>query len=145
MCGINGSLAIGPGGPAVDPAVVEAMRDTMVHRGPDGAGLWVDAQRRVGFGHRRLSIVDLSTAAAQPMATPDGRYVMTFNGEIYNHTEIRAELERAGIRDWRTDHSDTEVLLFAFRQWGIRLSGTAARDVRLRYLGCEDRRIDDRA
>jgi len=119
VCGIVGCLALDPGGPAVDPAIVEAMRDSMEHRGPDGAGLWVDTQRRIGFGHRRLSIVDLSDVAAQPMVSPDGRYVLTFNGEIYNHAEIRAELERAGVRDWRTDHSDTEVLLFAYRQWGI--------------------------
>lgn len=119
MCGINGSLALDPGGSRIDPATVEAMRDTMIHRGPDGAGLWIDEARSVGLGHRRLSILDLSDLASQPMVSPDGRYVLTFNGEIYNHAEIRAELEGLGIRDWRTDHSDTEVLLYAYRQWGI--------------------------
>ena len=74
---------------------------------------------RSGSAHRRLSIIDLSNAATQPMATPDGRFVITFNGEIYNHAEIRSELQALGRRDWRTDHSDTEVLLFAFREWGI--------------------------
>ncbi len=91
----------------------------MSHRGPDGAGIWIDEQRRVGLGHRRLSIIDLSNAAAQPMCNEDGTLWVSFNGEIYNHAEIRAELEQIGGHRWKTDHSDTEVILHAFEQWGI--------------------------
>jgi asparagine synthase (glutamine-hydrolysing) len=95
------------------------MRDTMVHRGPDGAGVWVSKNARVGLGHRRLSIIDLSDAAAQPMCNEDGTLWISFNGEIYNHAEIRTELEGSGEHEWKTDHSDTEVILHAFEQWGI--------------------------
>jgi asparagine synthase (glutamine-hydrolysing) len=95
------------------------MRDTMVHRGPDGAGLWISPDGRVGLGHRRLSIIDLSDAAAQPMSNEDGTLWVSFNGEIYNHIEIRRELESLGTYRWKTDHSDTEVILHAFEQWGI--------------------------
>jgi asparagine synthase (glutamine-hydrolysing) len=95
------------------------MRDTMVHRGPDGSGTWVRTDGRIGLGHRRLSIIDLSLAAAQPMMNEDGNLRVVFNGEIYNHAEIRAELESLGGHQWRTDHSDTEVILHAFEQWGI--------------------------
>jgi asparagine synthase (glutamine-hydrolysing) len=95
------------------------MRDTLTHRGPDGAGTWVSADRRVGLGHRRLSIIDLSEAAAQPMCNEDETLWVSFNGEIYNHAEIRSELEHMGGHRWKTDHSDTEVILHAFEQWGI--------------------------
>lgn len=118
MCGIVGTV-IFRGDCKVDPDLLQRMRDTMQHRGPDGGAQWIDPRGRVGLGHRRLSIIDLSNAATQPMDTPDGRFVITFNGEIYNHAEIRSELQALGRRDWRTDHSDTEVLLFAFREWGI--------------------------
>ena len=91
----------------------------MVHRGPDGAGLWIADDGRVGLGHRRLSIVDLSEAAAQPMSMADGTLWITFNGEIYNHKEIRDELIQLGRTRWKTDHSDTEVILQAFAEWGI--------------------------
>ena len=95
------------------------MRDTMVHRGPDGAGAWIADDGRIGLGHRRLSIIDLSPAAAQPMTNEDGSLWVSFNGEIYNHAEIRRELEEIGGHRWKTDHSDTEVILHAFEQWGI--------------------------
>jgi asparagine synthase (glutamine-hydrolysing) len=98
---------------------VARMRDVMAHRGPDGAGAWVRPDGRVGLGHRRLAIIDLSAAADQPMANEDGTLRVVFNGEIYNHAAIRAELERLGGHRWRTDHSDTEVILHAFEQWGI--------------------------
>jgi len=91
----------------------------MVHRGPDGAGLWISRDRRVGLGHRRLAIIDLSPAADQPMCNEDGSVWVVFNGEIYNHPEIRAELENLGGHSWKTDHSDTEVILHAYEQWGI--------------------------
>jgi asparagine synthase (glutamine-hydrolysing) len=95
------------------------MRDTMSHRGPDGAGNWISPDARVGLAHRRLSIIDLSTIANQPMCNEDGTLWIVFNGEIYNHAEIRAELVRIGSHRWKTDHSDTEVILHAFEQWGI--------------------------
>lgn len=117
MCGIVGALHTGASAP-VDGDRLARMRDTMVHRGPDGAGLWRSRDGRVGLAHRRLAIVDLSEAAAQPMATGDGSVVVTFNGEIYNHLELRRELESLGHR-FRTDHSDTEVILHAYRAWGL--------------------------
>jgi asparagine synthase (glutamine-hydrolysing) len=95
------------------------MTKTMVHRGPDGAGVWVSGDRRIGLGHRRLSIIDLSDSASQPMSNEDGSLQVVFNGEIYNHAEIRNELEQLGRHAWQTDHSDTEVILHAFEQWGI--------------------------
>lgn len=118
MCGIVGTLAFGPDA-IVDPALLDRMRDTMAHRGPDGAGSWIGPDRRIGLGHRRLSIIDLSDAAAQPMRHPGADLVVVLNGEIYNHAEIRAELEASGDLVWTTDHSDTEVILHAFERWGI--------------------------
>jgi asparagine synthase (glutamine-hydrolysing) len=95
------------------------MRDAMAHRGPDDAGLWIEEGGRVGLAHRRLSIIEPTASAHQPMASPDGRFRLVFNGEIYNHAELRRELTTAGRSDWRTDHSDTEVLLQTFAHWGI--------------------------
>src|SRR5262245_8779097 len=119
MCGINGALVFSTGTFEVTPGYITRMRDAQSHRGPDGAETWIDADRRVGFGHRRLSIIDLSASAAQPMPNEDGSLWITYNRENYNHRELRAELERAGRYRWRTDHSDTEVILHAFEQWGI--------------------------
>ena len=119
MCGINGVLAFSGGSFEVTPAYVRCMRDAMRHRGPDGADTWIDRDRRVGLGHRRLSIIDLSAAASQPMSNEDGSLWLTYNGEIYNHRELRAELEETGRHLWRTDHCDTEVILHAFEEWGI--------------------------
>jgi asparagine synthase (glutamine-hydrolysing) len=95
------------------------MRDVMAHRGPDGVGAWISEDRRIGLGHRRLAIIDLSQAADQPMSNEDGSVRVVFNGEIYNHGEIREELKRTGTFRWKTDHSDTEVIVHAFEQWGI--------------------------
>src|SRR5712671_318997 len=119
MCGINGVLAFANGTFSVSERYVSQMRDTMAHRGPDGASSWVDAECRVGLGHRRLSIIDLSDCAAQPMSNEDGTLWITYNGEIYNHRELRAELSRSGRHRWKTNHSDTEVILHAFEEWGI--------------------------
>lgn len=119
MCGIVGALSFRHSSWSVTPAYLLRMRDTMVHRGPDGAGLWIADDGRVGLGHRRLSIVDLSEAAAQPMSMADGTLWITFNGEIYNHKEIRDELIQLGRTRWKTDHSDTEVILQAFAEWGV--------------------------
>jgi asparagine synthase (glutamine-hydrolysing) len=94
------------------------MRDTMLHRGPDGGSLWLSQDGAVGLAHRRLSIIDLSQAATQPMCNEDETVWITFNGEIYNHLGLRKELQAAG-HVFRTDHSDTEVLVHGFEQWGL--------------------------
>ncbi len=112
MCGIVGVLNFS--GEPVAPALVRDMMAAVAHRGPDGEGVFFD--RGVGLGHRRLSIIDLSDAASQPMATADDRYVITYNGELYNFQELRGELEARG-RVFRS-RSDTEVLLNAWAEWG---------------------------
>ena len=114
MCGIAGIVNI-HGGP-VSPGVLRAMTDIVRHRGPDGEGQWI--RNGVGFGHRRLAIVDLSPSGAQPMQSADGALVITFNGEIYNWRELRTELAKRGAT-FRSQ-SDTEVLLEAYRAWGPR-------------------------
>lgn len=119
MCGIVGSVSFESSGFEITTPYLLKMRDTMIHRGPDGGGLWISRDRRVGFGHRRLSIIDLSSSADQPMSNEDGSIWVVFNGEIYNHAEIRAELQQLGGHRWKTDHSDTEVILHAYEQWGI--------------------------
>ncbi|MGI3903983.1 MAG: asparagine synthase (glutamine-hydrolyzing) [Janthinobacterium lividum] len=124
MCGIAGVLNR-DGAPA-SPVRVSAMCDAIRHRGPDGEGQFVDGP--LALGHRRLAIIDLSSMGAQPMATADGRYILTFNGEIYNFQELRAELAARGRAF--VSRSDTEVLLQAFAVWGIgvlsRLNGMFA-------------------
>ena len=119
MCRIVGTLSFINSSFDVTESFIIRMRDTMTHRGPDGSGVWVSEDRRTGFGHRRLSIIDLSEAASQPMCNEDGTLWISYNGEIYNHAEIRSELEQIGGHQWKTDHSDTEVILHAFEQWGI--------------------------
>jgi len=119
MCGIVGTLSFDSSRFAVTQSYIVGMRDTMIHRGPDGAGVWISPDEKIGLGHRRLSIIDLSAKANQPMCNEDGSIWVVFNGEIYNHAEIRRELERMGGHTWKTDHSDTEVILHAFEQWGI--------------------------
>src|ERR1700694_4225757 len=117
MCGIVGSFK--PGSTSSGPDVVARMRDRMSHRGPDGAGLWWSRDRSCGVGHRRLSIIDLSDTANQPMVNAAGDVSVIFNGEIYNHADVRRELEALGKYVWRTDHSDTEMLLHAYEEWGL--------------------------
>jgi asparagine synthase (glutamine-hydrolysing) len=119
LCGIAGTLVFGESGFVVTERYIASMRDVMAHRGPDGAGSWVSPDGRIGLGHRRLSIIDLSDAASQPMGNEDGSIQIVFNGEIYNHAAIRTGLERSGRHRFRTDHSDTEVILHAFEEWGI--------------------------
>jgi asparagine synthase (glutamine-hydrolysing) len=117
MCGIVGSFH--PAGKGIQADMVAHMRDRMSHRGPDGSGLWTSPDRRCALGHRRLSIIDLSDAAAQPMSNCAGTVTVTYNGEIYNHEELRRELTALGTYRWKTDHSDTEVLLHAYEEWGV--------------------------
>jgi len=123
MCGIAGALVFDGSDFRISQDYLVRMRDTMKHRGPDGGGHWISQDGRVGFAHRRLAIIDLSTAANQPMSNDDGSIHMIFNGEIYNHAEIRRELQQLGIDHWKTDHSDTEVILRAFEQWRIECLG----------------------
>lgn len=107
MCGIAGIF--NNDARPVDEAALLAMREAMVSRGPDGAGLWSDAEAGIGLAHRRLAIVDLTDRGAQPMASADGRYRVVFNGEIYNYPELRRWCEQKGARF--ANHCDTEVLL----------------------------------
>jgi asparagine synthase (glutamine-hydrolysing) len=119
MCGIVGVLSFTNSAFQVSTPYLTRMRDVMAHRGPDGAGIFVSGDRRLGLGFRRLAIIDLSERAMQPMSNEDGTLWVVFNGEIYNHAEIRKELEARGGHRWKTDHSDTEVILHAFEEWGI--------------------------
>jgi len=115
MCGIAGWLSLS--GRPVDGGLLARMRDAMAHRGPDGEGLWTSPDGRVGLGFRRLAIVDLSATANQPMFNEDGSVAVVFNGEIYNHQKLRPELVAKGHR-FRTDHSDTEVIVHGYEEWG---------------------------
>lgn len=111
MCGITGFL-----GDVHDAdRVIRVMTTTLAHRGPDGDGFWLNAQHGIALGHRRLAIQDLSVEGAQPMHSASGRYVIVFNGEVYNHLELRRELDGP----WR-GHSDTETMLAAIEKWGVR-------------------------
>lgn len=117
MCGLVG--AFNPARDCTAEGIIASMRDRMTHRGPDGAGSWRSADGHCAFGHRRLSIIDLSTAANQPMVNDAGNVAVIFNGEIYNHADVRRELEALNKYVWHTDHSDTEVLLHAYEEWGL--------------------------
>jgi asparagine synthase (glutamine-hydrolysing) len=135
MCGIAGII----GSSRVDEQSVARMIGPIAHRGPDDQGIWFDADAQIGLGHRRLAIVDLSPAGHQPMHSADGRYVLTFNGEIYNHPELRKALEEQGAvpaGGWR-GHSDTEVLLEGISNWG--LIETLKRSVGMFAFGLWDR------
>lgn len=118
MCGLTGILAIGKHctGEWLDRSV-QAMTSTLRSRGPDDAGVWTDAEAGIALGHRRLSIIDLSSAGHQPMRSADGTLVMVYNGEVYNFAELRAGLEKEGVRF--KSHSDTEVILEGCARWGI--------------------------
>ncbi len=117
MCGIAGILSYRHTGAPVHREELLKIRDGMAARGPDGAGLWITGDGRVGLAHRRLAIIDLSDAGAQPMASGDGRLRVVFNGEIYNYRQLRAELEGKGHR-FRSQ-SDTEVLLQLYAERGV--------------------------
>src|SRR6266849_1201232 len=98
MCGINGILRLSNGAPQIDRDELLRTRDAMAARGPDGAGAWISNDGRVALASRRLAILDLTEAGAQPMASVDGRFCIVINGEIYNFSELRRELEGEGVR-----------------------------------------------
>lgn len=117
MCGIAGFLGFTH---LNQPAhSLERMTASLQHRGPDAQGLWLDPEAQIALGHRRLAIVDLSSAGQQPMRSADERYLCVFNGEIYNHQALRKELEGSGFQPQWRGHSDTETLLAGFAHWGI--------------------------
>lgn len=122
MCGIAGFLDVSRlRGNSELQSIVRRMSDSLSHRGPDDSGIWVDDKAGIALGHRRLSILDLSPQGHQPMISQSGRYVITYNGEIYNYNEIRKELEslqNSELIKWRS-HSDTEVMLAAIEEWGL--------------------------
>ena len=124
MCGIAGVYAFGSQAAPVSQAQLSAMAGLLAHRGPDGSGYWMSPGGRLGLAHRRLAIIDPSALADQPLADPSGRYQIILNGEIYNHAALRRELIGAGRTEWKTDHSDTEVVVQAFAQ--LRALGRAA-------------------
>src|SRR5258708_22855822 len=117
MGGMAGLLDDRPATGASREAVVSAMTEALRHRGPDDGGVWVDAEAGIALGNRRLAIIDISPAGHQPMASADGRYVIAYNGEIYNHRELAERLRQDGIV--LRGHSDTEVLIEGFARWGI--------------------------
>ncbi len=118
MCGIAGFLEQRGRPPAAREAIAHAMTTALAHRGPDDAGLWTDHEAGIALGHRRLAIIDVSPLGHQPMTTADGRYVVTYNGEIYNYDVLAARLRQAGVIF--RGRSDTEVLIEAFARWGVR-------------------------
>lgn len=119
MCGLAGILNLSSNNKPVCEELLTKVRDTMVHRGPDGGQNWIDEDGKVGLAHRRLSIIDLTDVANQPMSNEDESIWVVFNGEIYNHMDIRNELDEIGGHFWKTDHSDTEVIVHAYEEWGM--------------------------
>jgi asparagine synthase (glutamine-hydrolysing) len=119
MCGLTGFLTQAWSDEGKAASVLVAMGECIRTRGPDSADTWQDAAAGIGLSHRRLAIVDLSPAGAQPMHSASGKFVIAYNGEIYNHPEIRAELEAANLAPAWRGHSDTETLLAAFEAWGV--------------------------
>lgn len=120
MCGILGYVAKTTVRHEKGSMILNAMKESLQHRGPDKGGIWLDEQMGVGLGHRRLSILDLSDAGDQPMISSSGRFVITFNGEIYNFQDLRAELDSLSVTPGWRGHSDTEVLLAGIEHWGLK-------------------------
>ena len=117
MCGLAGFLTVPSGSEADLQAQVGCMTSELIHRGPDDNGIWVDAQAAIALGFRRLAILDLSSEGRQPMLSACGRYVVVYNGEVYNFCDLRRDLEVRG-HPFR-GRSDTEVMLAAFTEWGL--------------------------
>jgi asparagine synthase (glutamine-hydrolysing) len=119
MCGICGARVFDNNDFCITQPYLKKMTDIIAHRGPDSDGHWVSDDGKAGLAFRRLAIIDLSSKANQPMTNEDGSIWLVFNGEIYNHADVRAELEKSGRHTWKTDHSDTEMIVHAFEEWGI--------------------------
>lgn len=119
MCGLAGFFSASGFGSVDAETVTRSMSSQLIHRGPDDAGVWLDAEAGIALGHQRLAILELSAAGKQPMAAASGRYMLAFNGEIYNHLQMRDELAHAGSTPAWRGHSDTETLLAAFDHWGV--------------------------
>lgn len=137
MCGIAGLMTLSAAKAEIDLAsIARGMADTLEHRGPDDAGVWFD-RSGVALAHRRLAILDLTPAGHQPMLSPSGRFVLIFNGEIYNHLELRTVIEKSEDIIWR-GHSDTETLLACFEFWGV--EKTLGKSVGMFALALWDRR-----
>lgn len=119
MCGLAGFFRPAGVSAAAGQAIVAEMSASLTHRGPDDAGTWLDADAGIALSHRRLSVLDLSPAGHQPMTSASGRYVIVFNGEIYNHLDIRRELDLSESRPAWRGHSDTETLLSGVERWGL--------------------------
>ncbi len=136
MCGVVGFWVCPPLSLGEAKRLISCMADKLQHRGPDDSGIWLDEQAGLALGHRRLSIIDLSTAGRQPMHSSSGRFVISYNGEIYNFQELKADLTRLG-RTFRT-HTDTEVILEAIEQWGFE-------EALLRFVGMFAFALWDRA
>lgn len=138
MCGISGFITAGAHFSNVEmEQFLTNMSDAIIHRGPDDDGLWSDPEVGVWLGHRRLAIVDLSLAGHQPMQSASGRYMIAFNGEIYNHLSLRQVLETAGQSPSWCGHSDTETLLAGFDVWGVQ--GTVERAIGMFAFAVWDR------
>ena len=115
MCGISGFISKDYMHSESYIKILNNFNTALSHRGPDASDIWYDEQNRIGMAHRRLSILDLTDAGSQPMISEDGNYVLVFNGEIYNHLEIRKKLSKSSYKS----HSDTETILHAFQEWGL--------------------------
>jgi asparagine synthase (glutamine-hydrolysing) len=135
LCGIAGFWTTRAAGRDNAVSVAQSMARRLAHRGPDSSGVWADEDGAIAIGHRRLAIVDLSAAGHQPMTSTSGRFELAFNGEIYNHLALRAEI---GERPWR-GHSDTETLLAGFELWGI--DGTLRKTIGMFAIALWDRQL----
>jgi asparagine synthase (glutamine-hydrolysing) len=118
MCGLTGSWSFGGRGRDIG-SIAESMASEIAYRGPDDSGVWSDSEAGFAVAHRRLAIVDLSAAGHQPMHSPSGRWVIAYNGEVYNHLALRHELRVEGAAPIWRGHSDTETLLACIEAWGV--------------------------
>ena len=120
MCGLTGFINFDISSSNELERIISSMTSSLIHRGPDDFGVWLDTESKIALGHRRLSVLDLSKAGHQPMQSIDSRYTIAFNGEIYNHLELRKELEKGNRETYNwVGTSDTETLLAAIAEWGI--------------------------
>lgn len=139
MCGLVGYLS-NQNIPVAPDVLLSRMADCIAHRGPDDFGIWHDSKTGIALAHRRLSVVDLSSAGHQPMHAARGRYIMVFNGEIYNHSKLRSELEASNHPPNWNGNSDTETLLVGFEEWGV--EATIQRSIGMFAIALWDKQTD---